>query len=113
VFQLTLLKNIDSFVSYDIFSFPTLKNHISQTTRDFLTKSAGTPFKNHVLELVKFQQGKSSKKKGGLTWFGTVGGVTACHGMPKRVKPCQPPFPYNFSQAEILSMLKHYFKKVF
>ena len=106
--QLTLLKNLDSFVSYDFFSVWTLKNHISQTTRNFWAKSVGEPFKNHDLALVKFQPGKSSKKKG-LSWFGTFVVATAYRGGLKRAKPCQPLFFLNFYWAETSPMLNHDF----
>lgn len=103
--QLTLLKKLDSFVSYDFLSVPTLENHISQMTRGFWSKSVGEPFKNHVLALVKFQPSKSSKTIG----VGTFGGATACRGGPKRAKPCQPPFPFNFARAKILQLVNNDF----
>ena len=83
--QLTLLKNLDSFVSYDFFSVRTLKNHISQTTLNFWAKSVGEPFKNHDLALVKFQPGKSATKKGVvMVWH-----VCSCHGISWGAETCQ------------------------
>ena len=83
--QLTLLKNVKSFVSYDFLSVPTLKNHISQMTRAFCAKSVATSFKNDFLSVIKFQPRKSCKKKGvSMVWH-----VWRCHGMPSGAETCQ------------------------
>ena len=108
--QLTLLKNIDSFVSYDFLSVPTLKNHISQTTWGFWAKSVGEPFKNHALALVKFQPSKSSKKKGVvMVWH-----VWRCHGMSWGAETCQTlstPFSLQLCPCQNLTIGKTWFLK--
>ena len=54
VFQLTALKKLDSFVSYEFSLFNTWESRHSQTTRDFRVPSIGALSKNHVLPLVRF-----------------------------------------------------------